>query len=252
MSLARALWDANADLAQTALAHGFVRGLADGSLPRERFRAYVAQDASFLEAFARAYALALARCPDPEGLGAFFELLAGALDERRLHQGYAARWDIALAEVTPSAATLAYTQFLLATAALRSVGETCAAMAPCMRLYAYLGACLADEGAARDDNPYAEWVRAYASADFQALASRLEGLLDRYATDTPAVRAAYHRAMELEVAFFDAHLPGPPGEETRMAGAPASLVESGAVGPRGPSAAGSPVAPAFTTSRERP
>lgn len=209
MSLARALWDANADLARAALAHGFVRGLADGRLPRPCFQAYVAQDAAFLEAFARAYALALARCPDREGLRAFCELLAGALDELRLHQGYAARWDIPLADVTPSAATLAYTQFLLATAGLGSVGETCAAMAPCMRLYAFLGARLSDEGAARDDNPYAEWVGTYASAAFQALAARLDGLLDRYAADTPAVRSAYHRAMALEVAFFDAHLPGP-------------------------------------------
>ena len=47
-----------------ALAHPFVRGLADGSLPRQVFSGYVAQDAFFLEAFARAYALALAASPD--------------------------------------------------------------------------------------------------------------------------------------------------------------------------------------------
>ena len=59
MSLAQRLWVDNADLAGTALAHPFVRGVADGSLPRQVFSGYVAQDAYFLEAFARAYALAL-------------------------------------------------------------------------------------------------------------------------------------------------------------------------------------------------
>jgi thiaminase/transcriptional activator TenA len=66
VSLARRLWVDNAELAARALAHPFVRGIADGSLPREVFSGYVAQDAHFLEAFARAYALALAASPDTE------------------------------------------------------------------------------------------------------------------------------------------------------------------------------------------
>ena len=49
MSLARTLWESNADLAGAALEHRFVRGLADGSLPVESFRSYVAQDAFFLK-----------------------------------------------------------------------------------------------------------------------------------------------------------------------------------------------------------
>ncbi len=207
MSLARQLWQANADLARAALEHAFVQGIRTGALPRADFQAYVAQDAYFLEAFARAYALALAHSGDRQSLRDFFDLLAGALDELKLHGSYAARWDIDLAGVTPAPATLAYTDFLRATAALGSVGETCAAMTPCMRLYAYLGQTLAAQGTA-DGNPYAEWLRTYADAGFEALAARLEELLDRHATDTPRVRQAYRRAMELEVAFFEANTGG--------------------------------------------
>ena len=68
MSLARTLWKENEDLARAALDQGFVRGIADGSLPIESFQYYVAQDAFFLESFARAYALALAHSPDRETL----------------------------------------------------------------------------------------------------------------------------------------------------------------------------------------
>lgn len=200
MSLARRLWADSADLAGAALEHPFVRGLADGTLPRERFAGYVAQDAFFLQAFARGYAMAVVRSPDRAGLEAFADLLAGVREELRLHDGYAARWGIDLATVEPAPATAAYTDFLLATAATGGLGETCAAMTPCMRLYAHLGQSLA--GAPH--GPYAEWVTTYADPGFEALAATLEELLDRYAADLPAVARAYRRAMELEVAFFEA------------------------------------------------
>ncbi|HZP95919.1 MAG TPA: TenA family protein [Candidatus Limnocylindria bacterium] len=202
--IAGTLWEDNGELAARALAHPFVRGIGSGSLPRARFAAYVAQDAFFLDAFARAYALGLAHAPDRDGVAAFARLLAGVTDELRLHATYAARWGIDLAEVRPLPATVAYTDFLLATAALRTVGETCAAMTPCMRLYAYLGQELGRTP--RIGNPYAEWIATYASADFEALAAGLERLLDRYVTRIEDARAPYRRALELELGFFDAHV----------------------------------------------
>jgi thiaminase/transcriptional activator TenA len=209
-SIAERLWRENQDLAQAALAHRFVRGLADGSLPRAVFQTYVAQDAFFLDAFARAYALALARCPDQDGLRSFFDLLAGALDELKLHAGYAARLGIDLAAIEPLPAASAYTDFLLATAGLGSVGETCAAMTPCMRLYAFLGQSLAERAVdGLGSNPYAEWIHTYADPAFEALASRLEGLLDRYAAAGPRLARLYRRAMRLELAFFEAPFEAP-------------------------------------------
>ena len=142
-SLSETLWEANADLAEVALWHRFVRGLADGSLPLESFRGYVAQDAFFLEGFARAYALALARSDDRRGVRDFAGLISGVVEELELHEGYARRWGVSLGGAEPVGATLAYTDFLLSTAALKGVGETCAAMTPCMRLYSFLGRSLA-------------------------------------------------------------------------------------------------------------
>lgn len=205
MSTSRELWDESAPLAEAARVHPFVRGIGDGTLPRDAFRGYVAQDAFFLDAFARAYAMALVRSPDATGVRTFAGLVAGVRDELVLHESYAAKWDIDLAAVEPLPATLAYTDFLLATATTGSLGQICAAMTPCMRLYRHLGISLAAEGVA-PENPYLSWVDAYADPGFGELTDTLEALLDTTAGSVDAVRPEYRRAMRLELGFFDASL----------------------------------------------
>lgn len=82
-------WQHNARVADECLCHPFVRGLADGTLEPETFRRYVAQDAFFLNAFARAYAFAVARSQDMATFTHLCELLNGVLRELQLHAGYA-------------------------------------------------------------------------------------------------------------------------------------------------------------------
>jgi len=202
MSLSVRLWSENADIVAEVLANPFVRGIGDGSLERGLFAGYIAQDAFFLESFARAYAFALARSADTETLLTFADMLAGVRAELGLHASYAAEWGIDMAGVTPAPATLAYTEFLLATAATGSLGLVCAAMTPCMRLYAHIGSSLDPNTA----GPYAQWVRTYADPAFEEVAALLERLLDRLGADSPALRAAYRRAMRLELQFFTAAL----------------------------------------------
>ena len=206
--LHEALWNENRDLALACRSHPFVRGLADGTLELPAFQRYVAQDAYFLRAFARAFALAAARSPDMETWHTFRELLDGAAQELQLHTRYSETLGIDLERVSPYAATQAYTDFLLATAWHSSLDETVAAMTPCMRLYAFLGKELAEEASAipRASHPYRDWIETYSGAEFQAGASRLEALLDRLATDRPAIRNAYRYAMQCELRFFSAPL----------------------------------------------
>lgn len=195
------LFTANLDLAEECLSHPFVQGIATGNLARGAFCFYVAQDAVFLDAFVRAYALALAKAPDREAMHALKALLDGALDELALHRSYAERWGVDIA-VEAAPATRAYTDFLLRVAALEPAGHACAAMAPCMRLYAWLGQQLAPR--VDDASPYKEWVDTYADPGFDELAAGLEDLLDRLDGDPAAHASHYRTAMELELAFFAA------------------------------------------------
>ena len=202
--LHESLWKGNVDLAERCLEHPFVRGLADGTLDREAFRRYVAQDAFFLRAFFRAYALAAARGDDFEQALLFHELMAGVLDELKLHANYAKTLGIDLDDVKPFAATSAYTDFLLRAASHNSLGEIVAAMVPCMRLYLFLGTTLT--ASLRPDHPYGDWIEAYSGDGFKTLCARLEALLDDIASDSPVVRDAYRYAMQCELNFFSAPL----------------------------------------------
>jgi thiaminase/transcriptional activator TenA len=71
-----------------------------------------------------------------------------------------------------------------------------------MRLYAFLGQQLVAK--LDPESPYREWVETYSAPEVDALASRLEQLLDRYAGDPERLARLYRRAMELELAFFQA------------------------------------------------
>lgn len=202
--LHESLWTANLDLAQSCLAHPFVQTLGDGTLEPDLFRAFVAQDAFFLHAFVKAYALALARSDDAETIVVFCGLIDGALEELKLHRVYAAELGIDLEGVVPNQTCRAYTDFLLCTAWHRSLAETVAAMTPCMRLYAYLGRQLASIRSPQ--HPYARWIEAYSGDAFAELAGQLEALLDRIGADTREVRESYRYAMRCELDFFSATL----------------------------------------------
>ena len=198
--LSQELWDDSIDIAESCLQHPFVRGLADGTLSPRRYARFIAQDAFFLDVFARAYAAGVFRAPDHEGRRVWHELQSGVFEELKLHAEASESLGIDLARVTPLQATRAYTDFLLGNAFGGTLGELVAAMAPCMRLYCYLGSRLADEG--HPPHAYTSWIETYASSGFAGLVDSLEGLMDRYGQGTDQERDRYRQAMHLEYGFF--------------------------------------------------
>ncbi len=202
MAFSSKLWQNHLDLANESLAHPFVQGIADGTLPKETFADYVGQDAFFLEAFARAYSIAAAKAPTWQSFNVFHDLAAGVLSELKLHQSYAQTWNVTLAQVSPGTATRQYTDFLLATAWSQPIGVTAVAMSPCMRLYAHLGQQLAQGGI--PEHTYKDWIATYSSDEFEPLAAQLETIVDEYAEDSELIRSTYRYAMVCERDFFQA------------------------------------------------
>lgn len=201
MSWARELWERGRETADRCLGHPFVKGLFDGSLSRARYDAYVGQDAVFLDTFARAYAVGLARAPDRETMRELHRLLSGVFEEQGLHERIAAERGLDLGRVRPLPACRAYADFVLSVAFAGTLGELLAAMTPCMRLYLFLGQELQRRGPAP---AYRSWVETYAGEGFEGLVAALEGLLDRHGGRTEREAANYAHALELELAFFEA------------------------------------------------
>jgi thiaminase/transcriptional activator TenA len=202
MTISDALWQENQDLIEACLHHPFVQGILRGSLLKAQFTYYVGQDAFFLDAFARAYSIAAVKAPDLKGFETFHTLAGGVLEELKLHQRYAARWEVELSQVQAGVVTRRYSDFLLATAWGQDVGLTAVAMAPCMKLYAFLGQELASGEI--PEHAYSDWIRTYSSPEFTQLAQQLEALVNQYASFTPAIHAAYRYAMLCERDFFQA------------------------------------------------
>ncbi len=108
MSLAKILWEENADLAQAALENIFVDRLRKGTLPATNFQSYIAQDVYFIEAAARAHALALARTPDTQDLLDFFDVLAGEVQELKRQAEQAAKRGAELRTLSRESNTIVY------------------------------------------------------------------------------------------------------------------------------------------------
>gem|GEM_PF-4678291 len=83
MSFAQQLLDGEKEIRALITTHPFVQGLADGTLPVERFRFYMAQDYVFLVEYGRIWGLAVAKArdrPTDEETGATTPLHPGGGD----------------------------------------------------------------------------------------------------------------------------------------------------------------------------
>lgn len=168
------IWAEIAPVHAQILRHPFLRGLADGTLPREAFGRYLVQDALFLADYGRALALCGARGEATRELRMFCLHAAEAIDaERDLHERLLGDLGIDPAGAEPTPTCLGYTSFLLQTCAVRERHEALAAILPCYWIYREVGGELAREGS--PDPRYAAWIATY---DGEAFAAAAQGAID--------------------------------------------------------------------------
>ncbi|MEZ5102588.1 MAG: thiaminase II [Thermoleophilia bacterium] len=201
---ADALWQAQHE-------HPFVTGIGDGSLDPDRFRHFIRQDYLYLVDYGRVFALAAGRAPRLDIARRLVELAHETFEtEMALHRELAAGWGVGVDELErerPTPTTLAYTGFLLRTAALDDFAVVASALLPCMWGYSEVGQRLAS--ASSPDGRYAGWIASYAAPEFAALAVWCRGLVDELAAGLSdpgraAMQKAFVEASRLELAFWDA------------------------------------------------
>ncbi len=204
------LWASIEPIHSEILAHPFLRGLTDGSLPEECFRHYVLQDALYLRDYARALSLVGARSDGEDTLVMFAEHAAGAIVvERSLHEGFLKDFGLSedVVDQTPIApTTLAYTSYLLRATSLGDFHEGLAAVLPCYWIYAEVGKALLDDGS--PDPRYQKWIETYGGEDFGALVEAVLDLTDRVCKDLndsqkKAVKKAFITTSRYEWMFWN-------------------------------------------------
>ena len=169
------IWEAD-------LKHPFVRGIADGSLPKEKFKFYLIQDYLFLLDYSRVFAYGVIKAHDEATMALFAKLLNETLNtEMDLHRGYCEKFGISSTEMetAPVAPTThAYTRHLLHVAQIGTLADVIAGVLPCQWGYAEIGTTLAEQGGSPEPL-YQEWIDMYASTEFLALGEWLRNLLNK-------------------------------------------------------------------------
>lgn len=148
------LWAAIEPIYSKTLDHPFLKGLADGTLPREKFDFYLRQDALYLGIFGQALNELASKAPREEWSVTLSQHAIDCLKERM--QAPADR----MAPVN-----YAYSNHLLAAVHRKSFAEGLAALLPCYWIYWEVGKELKKRGSKNPD--YQRWIDQYADPSYE-------------------------------------------------------------------------------------
>jgi thiaminase/transcriptional activator TenA len=195
-SFSSELWDGITDIYAAILAHPFLAGMTDGSLPAGAFAFYVVQDALYLRSYAQSLATVASRAPDPAQTEMFARHAAGIVAvEMSLHDTLLADLGINPAAVDAAEeapTTLAYNSYLLAATQGGSYAEGVGTVLPCYWIYGEVGKHLLGHGS---PNPrYQRWIDTYGGEEFDAEVRDVIAVADKLGPGLSGTeRARVHR-----------------------------------------------------------
>jgi thiaminase/transcriptional activator TenA len=205
MSFSEDAWEAIAPIRKAIDELPLLTEMADGTLPRDTFVYYMAQDAHYLADYGRVLAAAASQTTDAD------ELLfwAGSahttvIVERELHAAHVA--DFAVIPKSPTCT--AYTSFLFSVAAAGCYPALAAGILPCFWIYEDVGRRLKDCVGDLTGHPYADWISTYGDPQFAASTKQAKQILDRLAAQADPgtverMHQAFATASRYEWMFWD-------------------------------------------------
>ncbi len=170
----RSIWESFHD-------HPFVRGIADGTLSKDKFKYYMLQDYLYLLDYAKVFSIGAAKAQDLQ-VGRHFSAYVDQImnGEMNIHRAYMARLGISeqdVKEAKQAMDNVSYTSYMLRCAYEGGPAEVCAAILPCAVSYEEL----ASEMVRRDPSCvnhefYGEWIRGYADPGYHEANTALRDL----------------------------------------------------------------------------
>lgn len=181
MVLRDELWAEIKAIYDAVVAHQFVIGLTDGSLPAEALRYFMAQDIFHLRNYARALTTCAAKAPAEHDAALLANYAIGAITAAEKAQaGFSKMFGNPVPAGTASVGptTQAYGSFLVATCSNGSFAEALGALLPCYWFYP----AVAEELLRRStpESAYRRWIEAYHPGEkYEELLGALLALIDR-------------------------------------------------------------------------
>lgn len=170
----------------------FVEELYTGSLPMEKFTAYILQDYAYLADAIRNFSLIASRAPSHLVMMELVEIAhLEAAGEIRGYEEFLGRLGYSLQEAAatePMPINVAYRNFLLATSALKSTAEAIAAVLPCFWSYHEIAVFHGHRLGHNPNRAYRDWAEVYVSHDYITLLDKLKKLVDELAGQEPYER----------------------------------------------------------------
>ena len=207
MTWSEQAWNSIEPIYDTILAMPFIKELADGSLPKEKFQFYMAQDSIYLEHFGRALSTIASKARNIEDALAFNRFAEGAIvAENALHSSYFVDFGVSDRGV-PEPACHHYIHYLKSTVTFESVEIGMAAVLPCFWIYKKVGDYIY-QNQNTENNPYKKWIDMYAGEEFGDSVNQAISICDKAgANTTDEVRTlmteAFITASRLEYDFWD-------------------------------------------------
>lgn len=207
MSFSATLQVENQENWSRTVEHRFVRELFDATIPGSVMATYLIQDYRFLDSFLALLGAAIATSDEFAArlhLGRFVGVVSGEENTYFLRAFEALGVSEEERQERPdSAPTAGFKALMREAAETRSYAAALAVL--CVAEWSYL------DWASRAPQPlpahfvHAEWITLHDNPDFRDLVTFLRGELDRVGpADAAKARDFFHRAVALELAFFDA------------------------------------------------
>lgn len=186
----------------------FIKEMADGTLPKNKFQFYMAQDSLYLEHFGKALAMIGVKAHHIGDALTYIRFAENAIVvENALHESYFVDFGISDKGIIQPACHH-YVHFLRSTAALEPVEVAMAATLPCFWIYKNVGEHIYANHK-QDANLYEKWIQTYGGEDFANAAKNAIDLCDKAAENTTEsirqkMTEAFITASRMEYEFWDA------------------------------------------------
>ena len=210
-ALCTSLRDGCSDVWEQLHEHPFLREMAAGTLPLEKFRFYVEQNLMYLPEYARAIAIGAARSGDVDELGRFAASLVNIVDteipqnRKLLELAIELGAEDAGGTLEMAPANVAYTSYLTSAAFQGGPLEVMTVIMPCAWSYGDIARRI---GEPADHPVYSDWIAFFADAEYWEIVERMTDELEVLGTEAEPrtrerLRTLFTMGARLELGFWD-------------------------------------------------